>query len=288
MQPFYKQRKQTTPLLFRNTRYTLQLGSLLCLMALLLFSACRKEEDPVEKVDKEEFNAEERQLISNGIQQAIQADTDAFTLLDPQATGDIGLVYDYLNTIYQSLVNTAFVAHRNDLNWTIHLLHDDQSANTFITPGGALYITTGMLKTIRTEHELINVLAHEMMYADGIVLLEKLKDQFGGDVLGDIILGHNPPQLADIALALPEINYSEKEVLDADSYALDIICDFLYDPHGMRDFLKRLDVEEQNIKWLNNRTGSDDRPILVEQGASGCGPGSTFESRYQYHIARLP
>ena len=110
----------------------------------------------------------------------------------------------------------------------------------------------------------------------------------GGDILGDIILGNNPPEVVDMAMMLPDIAYEQNEVLAADSYAIDIICDFLYDPHGMRDLLQRLTEQEENLMWLENRPSSNDRQILVEQSASGCGPGSTFEGRYQYFLAMLP
>jgi predicted Zn-dependent protease len=152
-----------------------------------------------------------------------------------------------------------------------------------------MYITTGMLKTIRTEHELVSILAHEISYADGEVLLEKIKDEYGGDVLFEVINGFNPPELPVIAEELQNMAYSEQEVMDADSYAVDIICDFLYDPHGMRDFLGRvIENEEENLDWLDNRKGTADRARLIELSASGCGPGGTFESRYQEYLLKLP
>jgi predicted Zn-dependent protease len=261
---------------------------LLVLFNVLILTSCSRDEDTILIRDQEEFNAEERSSMSVYIEAAIE-DNTSFTVINPQATTGIALFYEYLDKIYQSLVNTERVANRNSWKWAIKILKDDESKNTFITPGGTMYITTGMLKTIRTEHELISILAHEISYADEDVLLEKIKTEYGGDVLFEVVNGLNPPELPKIAEGLQNMAYSEEEVLHADSFAVDIICDFLYNPHGMRDFLKRvIENEVENLNWLNNRAGSANRNTLIEQHASGCGPGGTFESRYQEYLLKLP
>ena len=152
-------------------------------------NACQKGEDPVVHRDQEEFNAEERQMISGHLQGVINEETSIFAVLDPQSSTEVSELYQYLDDIFQSLVNTVTVVHRNDLIWSVHILRDDEEKNTFITPGGAFYITTGMLKTLQTEHELINVMAHEIYYADGEVLLTKLIDEFGGGYSGRYHIG---------------------------------------------------------------------------------------------------
>ena len=258
-----------------------------CCISILLLSGCRRDDDTVVLVDQEEFSAMDRQIISDYLQNEIDNNA-SFTLLNPVSTSEIAAFYEYLDRNYQTLIRTDRVLNRDKLNWSIHILKDDEIKNTFITPGGAMYITTGMLKTIQTEHELVNILAHEISYADSDVLINKLKELYDGTVLFEIIAGKNPPELIKMAEGLQNIHYSESEVLDADSYAVDIICDFLYDPHGMRDFLYRVMETGEDLIWLKNRPSSNDRPILVEQSASGCGPGSTFESRYQMFVAKLP
>jgi beta-barrel assembly-enhancing protease len=264
------------------------MGYSLVVFMLLVMTSCGRDEDTVLIIDQEEFSAEERYSMSVHIGEAIE-DNAAFTVINPKATVDIDSFYVYLDRIYQSLVNTAQVTNRNSWKWAIKILKDDASKNTFITPGGTMYITTGMLKTIRTEHELISILAHEISYADGDVLLGKIKEEYGGDVLFEVVNGINPPELPVIAEELQNMTYSEEEVVYADRFAVGVICDFLYDPHGMRDFLKRvIENEEENLDWLDNRIGTADRAMLIEQNASGCGPGGTFESRYQEYVLKLP
>ena len=254
--------------------------------ALLLLSSCGRDDDVVINEDKKEFNAEELQAMSTFLEESIKDNSD-FVVLNPQSTSEMAAFYEYLDRIYQSLVNTDRVTNRNEFNWVIHVLQDEESKNTFITPGGAMYITTGMLKTIQTEHELISILAHEICYADNGLLLEKLKTDYHGTVLFQIINGQNPSELPEMAANLKNTSFTVEEVMVADSYAVDIICDFLYDPHGMRDFTKRAISNELQLDWLSNRPGTTDRSKLIEQAASGCGPGGTFEDRYQGFLKKL-
>ncbi len=263
-----------------------KVGVLFSVLVLLLLSSCGRDDDTVILEDKEEFNAEELQAMSSFLEESIN-DNSSFIVLNPQATSEMAAFYEYLDRIYQSLVNTERVTNRNKFNWVIHVLQDEESENTFITPGGAMYITTAMLKTIRTEHELISILAHEICYADNGLLLEKLKLDYDGTVLFQVINGQNPSELPEMAASLENISFTEEEVMAADSYAVDIICDFLYDPHGMRDFTKRAIGNELQLDWMDNRPGTKDRTKLIEQAAAGCGPGGTFEDRYQDFLKKL-
>jgi len=255
---------------------------------MLCFSACRKNNDVVKHEDRNEFNGEELTIMGDRLNEVIQNETGTFTLLNPTGSQAHQEVLEYLDRIYMSLVNTDVVEHRNDLPWGVKVLIDDDSENAFITPGGTFYITTGLLRFIESEHELISVMGHEIMYADKDILLKQLIDIFGGDILYDIVLGNNPVELEDIAISLKDIRYSELEVKAADMYSIDIICEFLYNPHGMEDFLDRVVNDAGQLTWTMNRPSASDRIAEIQESAGGCGPGNTFVDRYQEFIEMLP
>lgn len=255
---------------------------------ILCFSACRKNDDPVVREDRDEFNAEELTIMGNRLNDIIENETGTFNLLNPAGNSSHQEALSYLNRIYMSLVNTDVVEHRNDLTWGVKVLVDEDSENAFITPGGTFYITTGLLRFIESEHELISVMGHEIMYADRDILLNRLKNEYGGDILYDIVLGNNPVEMNDIALSLKDIDYTESEVTNADMYAIDIICEFLYNPHGMEDFLDRVVNDAGQLTWMINRPSADDRITVIQESAGGCGPGNTFVDRYQKYLEMLP
>ncbi len=264
-----------------------KLNSSLLLFALfgfvICFSACRKEGEVVH-VDRDEFSGEELGIIGNRLNEIIQNETSTFNVLDPTGNQAYQNAVNYLDRVFMSLVNTDVVEHRNDLIWGVKVLIDDESKNAFITPGGTFYITTGLLQFIQSEHELISVMGHEIMYADRGILLDRL----AGDILYDIVLGNESPEVVDIAISLKDIKYTESEVKDADMYAIDIICEFLYNPHGMEDFLDRVVNDAEQLTWTINRPSANDRISVIHENAGGCGPGNTFLDRYQEYLEMLP
>ncbi len=255
---------------------------------ILCFSACRKVDDPVVGEDRDEFDAEELSIIGNRLNEAIHNETGTFNVLDPSGSQAQQEVIKYLDRIYMSLVNTDVVEHRNEWVWGVKVLLDDNSENAFITPGGTFYITTGLLRFIQSEHELISVMGHEIMYADQGILLDRLLEDFGGYVLYDIVLGNESAQLTEIATSLKDISYTQTEVKAADMYSIDIVCEFLYNPHGMEDFLGRVVNDASQLDWTMNRPSADDRIPAIQASAGGCGPGNTFLDRYQEYIELLP
>jgi predicted Zn-dependent protease len=66
----------------------------------------------------------------------------------------------YVNQVGQWL---ALQTERSDLAWHFAVL-DDSSYNAFAAPGGYVFITRGLLQSMRSEAELAGVLAHEIAH----------------------------------------------------------------------------------------------------------------------------
>lgn len=64
----------------------------------------------------------------------------------------------YVNTLGRWLASQT---ERPDLPWTFGIL-DDADYNAFATPGGYIFVTRGLLERMRSEAELVGVLAHEI------------------------------------------------------------------------------------------------------------------------------
>ena len=159
---------------------------------------------------------------------------------------------------------------------------------------GQFYVTTGMLKLAGTETELLNMLAHEIYYVDKGLINEALINQFGGNTLGEILLGEQTTtKIDEMADYLSLINYSEELVIKADSFAVDVICPFLFDPLGIPQFLERMQnsMNQPMVSWLDNRP-TDDTTARIErifERASECGDfGKKYETRYRIFKESLP
>lgn len=68
-------------------------------------------------------------------------------------------------TAYLAVVgrNLAKYSSRPDISWTFAIIEND-TPNAFSAPGGYVFLTTGLLKTITNEAQLAGVVAHEIAH----------------------------------------------------------------------------------------------------------------------------
>ena len=73
----------------------------------------------------------------------ISSDPANYPLLDPSRYAD---VYAYVNKVRDNILNSGKVDYRADFEWKIKIINDDKTLNAFCTPGGYIYVYTGILK----------------------------------------------------------------------------------------------------------------------------------------------
>lgn len=259
---------------------------LLSFCVLMIFS-CRKP-GVVVGFKAEDFNIEEQILIGKELKENIEANSAAFQILDEN---DYPEANNYLRTLLNTLLFTPLVQHRTAFDWDISIVQNDTLKTVFALPGGHIYVYTGFLKLLNSEHELLGVLAHEMHYADTDLMVQRIKAAFGGVVLGDIILGNQVQGLAGMVEEIPYMDFTEEEVLGADTYATNIMCLFQYAPSGIIDVIERINSSQEDVQWLQNRfceisTRIENFNLLIENCEIGV---TTNESNYyKFKTSYLP
>lgn len=242
--------------------------------------SCRPEPNNITKINKEDFTLEEQQEIGNILQQAIDDNHEKFPRLSQTGFAE---AYSYLDLLMQTLLASPNVKNRNEYSWDITIIRNDDIKTAFITPGGHLYLYTGFLKFLETEHQLAAVISHEIAYADSDFIINRLKAEYGGIILGDLLLGNDVNNLDDIACSLLNLAFAEPEVLNADTYSVDLLCPFAYDAAGIKSFLETVDSSDIAIEWLETRGGNlTERIQNINTHAAPCGTeGQVFRERYQ-------
>lgn len=252
----------------------------------LLFTACDKEPDTVVAIDKEEFTVEDQSTIATNLSYLIDQTVNYYEVLD---TNQYEAFYTYINSIFTSVVNTNPVETRKDFDWNVFVLKDDNLKTTFGIPGGKVYITTGMLKSIQSENELFSILAHEVYYIDQGVALATLKAEYGALVLGDLILGTNSTAAIDMAETIYTLKYSNEQVMEADQFVVDLICPFQYEARGLKSYIEYAMLSEESVDWLEYRPGGELRIGAINNAASDCGfDEQRFVERYDDFKSLLP
>ncbi|GAB2942019.1 M48 family metallopeptidase [Hymenobacter coalescens] len=128
--------------------------------------------------------------------------------------------YQLLDGVVNRVLNSGQLQHRNDFVWDVKIIKDDETQNAFASPGGHIYVFTGLIKYLDDESQLAGVLAHEIAHADRRHTSRQLQNQYGISLLLSVALGENPGQLAQVAAGLGTLKFSRDFENEADQYSV--------------------------------------------------------------------
>lgn len=109
---------------------------------------------------------------------------------------------NYVQGIVNKLLNAPEIKYRGKFAYTVKIIRDDKTINAFCTPGGYIYVYTGLMKMLDNEASLAAVLGHEVAHAELRHATDRMTKAYGAQALTSIILGNNPGQTAQIAANL--------------------------------------------------------------------------------------
>jgi len=173
--------------------------------------------------------------------------------------GKVGEVKDqealtYVNLVGQSLAKRV---GRPEITFHFGILATDE-INALATPGGYIFVTTGLLRMIRTESELAAILGHEIAHVNEKHMYRRLaKDRSVG--AGETIARMLARGGADVASSVSEMVNEGMDILlthglakekefEADEAGMVYAADAGYNPTSLASFIKRLHQERGSIK----------------------------------------
>ena len=124
-------------------------------------------------------------------------------------------VYQYVYKVRDKILNSGKVDFKDDFTWRVRVIHDDKTLNAFCTPGGYIYVYTGILKFLETEDEFAGVMGHEIGHADMRHSTRQMTKVFGVQVLLEIIAG-NRQLLKEVTSAIVSLKFSRENETEAD------------------------------------------------------------------------
>lgn len=161
----------------------------------------------------------------------------------------------------------AGVCDRKEINYHFRVL-DDEEVNAVSLPGGYVYVNKGLIEKVDNDDELAGVLAHEVGHIVARHSIKKLQAIMGYSFLR--LLSVAVPQTAeagnaaDIAFTELMMGYSREDELLADQLASRYAKLAGYDPHGMIQFLTKLQ-EVNRRKPLKPRSYFKTHPYVPDR-----------------------
>ncbi len=133
---------------------------------------------------------------------------------------------------------------RPDVTWTVQVINDPKTVNAFATPGGYLYVYSGLLLAADNSAELAGVLGHEAGHVVARHSARQMVDAFGLEAVAGVALGKDPGTAQQIAAAVAGkgamLGFSRADETEADEYGARYASEAGYDPHGIATFFEKL------------------------------------------------
>ncbi|MBX7116186.1 MAG: M48 family metalloprotease [Myxococcaceae bacterium] len=175
----------------------------------------------------------------------------------------------------EGLVNRIAPVAQKDRQTTfkVHVVDDPKTVNAFATPGGHVYVFTGLLLAADDEAQVVGVLAHEIGHVTARHTARQLVGLYGVQVVNEMALGKDPSTLAKVAAAIAGngalLAHSRASENEADAYAVRYASTLGYDPTGISRFFQHLMANEGQVPrvltWLSTHPANADRIAHVKE-----------------------
>lgn len=200
-------------------------------------------------------------------------------------------VYQYLYKVRDNILNSGKVDLKDRFTWRLRIIHDDSTQNAFCTPGGYIYVYTGILKFLDSEDQLAGVLGHEIGHADMRHSTRQMTSMFGVQILEDVLLG-NRAALKQVTGALIGLKFSRAHETEADECSVKYLCPTQYNADGGAGFFEKIQSKggPRPPEFLSTHPDPGNRIETFHNNKTvmGCQGNQTFKTEYQAMVAKLP
>ena len=192
-------------------------------------------------------------------------------------------IQQYVTDLGQELISNS---NSRDIPFTFQVVASNE-VNAFATPGGFVYVTTGLLKTAENRAQLASVMAHEIAHINEKHGVKGLKQAAAAQGIAGVA-GVETSQLAQIAyqvaLDLPKSRSFEYE---ADRSGLEILQQSGYAPEAFANFLAKLQGGGNTPEFLRTHPSSDSRIEAISQEQAIASQKGQDNAQYRNDVLAL-
>lgn len=209
-------------------------------------------------------------------------------------------VTEYVQNIVNQIVLSPKIKYRSTFKYQVTIIKNNDVVNAFATPGGFIYVYTGLLKFLDNEATLAGVLGHEIAHCERRHATQRMTKIYGVSILLDIVLGKNSTKTEEIAanllVGLAFLKNSRDDEYEADEWSYEYLKSTQWYPGALIFFFDKvkqnegssfLDVllsthplSQDRIDKLNQKIKDDKLPAPTE--------ANLFQERYQNFKKLLP
>ncbi|MCP9234670.1 M48 family metalloprotease [Lewinella sp. JB7] len=232
------------------------------------------------------FSVQQDLELGQQTDQQIRSEPREFPILSVQ---DYPEAYAYLQGMVDEIVAEGNVPYADLFPYKVAIINKDVE-NAFATPGGYLYVYTGLVQRLETGDQLAGVMAHEIAHAAERHSTNQLTKQYGISTLLSLISGGDPGLLSQIASGLLTLQFSRSDESEADDRSVDYLCATDYAANGAAGFFEMIQGSANPPAFLSTHPNPDDRVAEINQRAAekNCGTQSAELAKFREFQRNLP
>lgn len=234
------------------------------------------------------FTVDQDRALGAQVAHEIDSNSREYPLLD---SNQYKSVYQYLYKVRDNILNSGKVDFKDEFTWRLRIIKDDSTLNAFCTPGGYIYVYTGLLKFLDSEDQLAGVLGHEIGHADMRHSTRQMTTMFGVQVLLDVLAGDRAA-LKQVTGALIGLKFSRTHETEADERSVTYLCPTKYNADGGAGFFEKIQAlgGARQPEFLSTHPDPGNRIEHFHNSkvTMGCQGNQNFKAEYAAMIAKLP
>lgn len=265
-----------------STRFMIALGTV------VIISACGISNEKNRGKGFNLFTVDQDKQLGAQVAAEIEADPKQYPILD---SAQYASVYRYLYGVRDKILNGGKVDFKEEFPWRLRIIHNDSTLNAFCTPGGYIYVYTGILKFLDNESELAGVLGHEMGHADMRHSTRQMTQMFGVQILLDVLAGDRVA-LKQVTGALIGLKFSRNHETEADECSVKYLCPTDYNADAGAGFFQKIQSMGGSNPPVFLSTHPDPGNRIEHFQNSkitlGCTGNSNYAIEYKTIMSKLP
>jgi len=189
------------------------------------------------------FSDEDDVKLGEDFDKEIKAHPKEFPMLEGHQQ-----IKDYVTDMGREILKSPKIKKKNIYPYNFQIVNDT-IINAFCTPGGFVYVYTGLMKFVDNESALAGVVGHEIAHAEKRHVTQRLTAYYGVSALLSFMLGGNPSMLAEIAanlfVGLAFLKNSRDDETEADYYSIQYLKSTKWYPGGITFFFDKIKEEQR-------------------------------------------
>lgn len=192
------------------------------------------------------FSVEDDVKLGRDIDQEIRSRPNEFPILQGNQQ-----IRDYVNNLGREILNNSpHIKYKNVFPYKFEVINDTL-VNAFCTPGGFIYVYTGLMKFVDNEATLAGVIGHEIAHAEKRHMTQRITTYYGVSTVLSLVLGGNPNTAAQIAanlfVGLGFLANSRSDETEADNMSIRYLLSTKWYPGSISFFFDKIREEQRRL-----------------------------------------